>query len=112
MGDIEKGIDLSLQRRILDLTVDDRRVCRDCWARYLCGGGCWKHAVDINGCLEIPDNELSCKLIRHQIECAMAINSELKVEDKDILSDMYDEVAEPYLVPEKKEESHVTETAE
>jgi uncharacterized protein len=112
MGDIEKGMDLSLQRRILDLTVDDRQVCRDCWARYLCGGGCWKHAVDINGCLEIPDNELSCELIRHQIECAMAINSELKVEDKDILSDMYDQVAEPYLVPEKKEKNHVTEKAQ
>jgi|GEM_PF-5120014 len=21
-------------------SVDDRNICRDCWARYLCGGGC------------------------------------------------------------------------
>jgi len=108
MGDLHDGIDLSLQERILDLTVDDRPVCRDCWARYLCGGGCWKHAVDINGCLEIPDNDLSCELIRHQIECAMAINSELGVEDKDILSELYEDAAEPYLVPEKKEDLNVT----
>ena len=24
--------------------VDDREVCRDCWARYLCGGGCMHQA--------------------------------------------------------------------
>ncbi len=102
MGDIETGMDLSLQRKILDLTVDNRPGCRDCWARYLCGGGCWKHAVDANGCLEEPDEEVSCELIRHQIECAMAINSELKVEDRDILSEMYEEATEPYLVAEKE----------
>ncbi len=106
MGDIETGLDLTLQRKILDLTVDNRPGCRECWARYLCGGGCWKHAVDAHGCLEEPDEEVSCELIRHLIECAMAINSELGVEDKDILSEMYEEATEPYLVPEKEEGDH------
>jgi uncharacterized protein len=101
MGDLTEGIDLSLQKKILDLTVDNRPGCRECWARYLCGGGCWKHAVDINGCLEVPDNELSCEITRHEIECAMAINSELKVSDREILSELYEEVTEPYLVTEK-----------
>jgi uncharacterized protein len=107
MGDLEEGMDLSLQRKVLDLTVDNRPVCRDCWARYLCGGGCWKHAVDMNGCLEVPDSEFSCELIRHQIECAMAVNSELGVEDKDILSELYEDAAEPYLVPERAENGNV-----
>ena len=101
MGDLESGIDLSLQKKILNLTVDQRPVCRECWARYLCGGGCWKHAVDINGCLEVPDNEVSCEIIRHEIECAMAVNSELKVGDEEILSDLYEKSTEPYLVAEK-----------
>ena len=39
----------------------------------------------MNGCLEIPDNDFSCEIIRHEIECAMAINSELQVSDKEIL---------------------------
>jgi len=102
MGDIETGMDLGLQRKILDLTVDNRPVCRECWARYLCGGGCWKHAVDAHGRLEEPDEEVSCQLTRHLIECAMAINSELGVADKDILSDMYEKATEPYLVTEKE----------
>jgi uncharacterized protein len=102
MGDIDTGMDLGLQRKILDLTVDNRPGCRECWARYLCGGGCWKHAVDAHGGLEAPDEDVSCELIRHQIECAMAINSELGVEDKDILSQLYEEATEPYLVPERE----------
>ena len=101
MGDITRGLDLTLQQKILDLTVDNRPVCKDCWARYLCGGGCWKHAVDINGSMEIPDDEFSCEIIRHEIECSMAINSELMVSDKDILIDRYEEGAAPYLVNEK-----------
>jgi uncharacterized protein len=100
MGDLDSGMDVSLTKKILNLTVDDRPVCRDCWARYLCGGGCWKHAVDRNGSLETPD-DTSCEIIRHTIECAMAVNTELKVRDKDILSDMYEKTAEPYLVPEE-----------
>jgi radical SAM protein with 4Fe4S-binding SPASM domain len=99
MGDLDDGIDLTLQKTILDLTVDNRPVCRDCWARYLCGGGCWKHAVDRNGGLEIPDNDYSCEIIRHEIECAMAVNSELKVGDEAILSDLYEKSTEPYLIP-------------
>jgi uncharacterized protein len=101
MGSVDSGMDTTLQKKILDLTVDCRPKCKDCWARYLCGGGCWKHAVDMNGCLEVPDNDFSCEIIRHEIECAMAINSELKVEDKDILSDLYEKDAEPYLVADK-----------
>ena len=100
MGDLDAGFDLTLQQKMVDLTVDDRPVCRECWARYLCGGGCWKHAVDRNGGLEVPDNDFSCEIIRHEIECAMAVNSELKVGDEEILSDLYEKSTEPYLVAE------------
>jgi uncharacterized protein len=103
MGDPSRGIDETLQRKILDLTVERRPTCRECWARYLCGGGCWKHAVDIHGHLDRPDSDLSCEIIRHQIECAMAINSELNVADQDILSDIYEQATEPYLITEKGE---------
>lgn len=77
MGNLDQGIDWSLQEKILSLDVDHRLGCRDCWARYLCGGGCWKHAVDRHGALDEPDQEVSCELIRHQIECALAINAAL-----------------------------------
>lgn len=103
MGSLEDGMDLFLQRKILDLTVDNRPVCRECWARYLCGGGCWKHAVDVHGDLAVPDEKVSCEVTKHLIECALAVNCELSVSDKDILSDMYEEHAEPYMVTENEE---------
>lgn len=101
MGNIRSGLDFDLQQKILGLTVDNRPICKGCWARYFCGGGCWKHAVDMNGCLEIPDHNFSCEIIKHEIECAMAINSELKVSDKDILTHMYETGTEPYLIEEQ-----------
>ncbi|HQG25262.1 MAG TPA: SPASM domain-containing protein [Syntrophorhabdus sp.] len=101
MGTIESGVDLTLQKKILSLTVDNRPVCKDCWARYLCGGGCWKHAVDAHGTLEGSNDKLSCQIIQHEIECAMAINSELAISDQDILSTMYEEATEPYLITDK-----------
>jgi uncharacterized protein len=111
MGDLAGGLDLTLQRRILDFTVDNRPVCRECWARYLCGGGCWKHAVDAHGSLETPDETVSCEITKHLIECALAVNSELSVNDRDILSDLYEENTEPYLVTDKEggEDGSVTE---
>ncbi len=105
MGDLEQGFDDTLQRRILDLTVDDRPECRECWARYLCGGGCWKHSVDVHGDLARSDLESSCRLIRHQIECAMAINGALKVSDKELLSEAYERTAEPYRISEQGRQS-------
>jgi uncharacterized protein len=101
MGDIDNGMDLRLQEKILDLAVDNRPVCKDCWARYFCGGGCWHHALMRNKSIETPCIE-SCELIKHQIECSMAINSELNVSDKDILSDIYEKTTEPYLITGNK----------
>ncbi len=101
MGDIEKGLDLKLQEKILDLSVDNRQLCKSCWVRYFCGGGCWHHALMTNNSIEIPC-EKSCKIIKHQVECAMAINSELNVSDKDILSNIYENTTQPYLLTDKK----------
>ncbi len=81
MGDVWTGCDDRLAKRMRSLTVDARPGCNACWARYQCGGGCWKHAVDASGGLEQPDQARSCRLIRHQIECAMSINAALGVPD-------------------------------
>ncbi len=85
LGDLAHGLAESPRRRFTELTVEARPGCSACWARHLCGGGCWKHAVDATGGLERPDERASCRLIRHQIECAMSINAALAVDDHAIL---------------------------
>jgi len=42
MGDVEAGIDRARQTEWLErLHVDRRSDCADCWARYICSGGCY-----------------------------------------------------------------------
>ncbi len=49
MGDLLRGIDPASQNRWLaERHVHNQTPCRDCWARYLCSGGC-HHEVIANG---------------------------------------------------------------
>ena len=49
MGDVTAGSDRSARARHLAAShVDRMQPCRSCWARYLCGGGCY-HEVSRRG---------------------------------------------------------------
>lgn len=46
MGDLDLGVDHDLQSRWLSQRhVHSQLPCRDCWARYLCGGGCHHEVI-------------------------------------------------------------------
>jgi uncharacterized protein len=46
MGNLRDGIDREAQRRWLSTrSVDQQEPCRQCWARYLCGGGCHHEVI-------------------------------------------------------------------
>lgn len=59
-----------MRRRFIDLTVDTRPVCRSCWARYLCGGACVKHAWSEHGDLAAPV-ERHCLYIKTVVEALL-----------------------------------------
>lgn len=40
VGDVYKGIDSNKVDKFRSKQVEDLSVCSQCWARYLCGGGC------------------------------------------------------------------------
>lgn len=48
-------------------TVDEREGCRDCWARYLCGGSCAKYSHAKHGDIA-PPVERHCLYIKTVIE--------------------------------------------
>jgi radical SAM protein with 4Fe4S-binding SPASM domain len=48
-------------------TVDERNPCRTCWAKYLCGGGCYDNHLRSNGNVLLPDSA-ECALITHRFE--------------------------------------------
>lgn len=78
LGCVARGLDrdkLAWWRSCLD--VDNRRVCRDCWARYICGGGCLAAAIKVQGTPDRPI-ETECELIRHVIQLAIWVHLTLR----------------------------------
>ncbi|MCE5189311.1 MAG: thioether cross-link-forming SCIFF peptide maturase [Eubacteriales bacterium] len=59
-----------LQKSFLGCNVCTKEICRNCWAKYYCSGGCMANAVLYGGALEHP-HEISCHLMRKRTECAI-----------------------------------------
>ena len=56
--------------------VDDRPVCRDCWARYLCGGGCL-HQSHIGHAGDAPLPQY-CEMKRSMVEASIVKMAEIR----------------------------------
>lgn len=61
-----------------ELNVTRKPICRDCWARFLCGGGCMGRAVMQNKDYLYVD-PLTCWYSKLNITTAMSIMSELQL---------------------------------
>ena len=72
MGDVFSGADDARRAQHLSRAhVDRMEPCRSCWARYLCGGGCY-HEVERRG-------RIGCDYIRGWLEFCLAAYAELSV---------------------------------
>jgi uncharacterized protein len=63
-----------------EMDVDDREKCSICWAKYLCGGGCYALNYENNQDIRIP-LENYCKIIKYSIEMALMIYCKVNVND-------------------------------
>jgi uncharacterized protein len=71
MGHIASGSDVERRRAHLESRhVDKQAPCKDCWARYLCGGGCY-HEVENRG-------RVACDYIRGWLSYCIAAYAELR----------------------------------
>lgn len=62
----------ALEKHICSLHVDNKDNCKDCWARYLCGGGCYAINDEFNKDIsQTPD--IYCEFKKHTIEQALVI---------------------------------------
>jgi uncharacterized protein len=56
LGDVWQGIDPERHRPWLNLGLGGtRKVCAACWARYLCGGGCYASSLLVSRELAAPE---------------------------------------------------------
>jgi uncharacterized protein len=78
MGNVFEG---TLNPKIVKMfkcaTVNDKQDCRECWARYICGGGCHATAIQFNKNILSP-YRVECELMKHRIKLGAWIYSNLE----------------------------------
>lgn len=71
LGNVFSGVQQrDLQWSFVQARVPNKDLCRVCWARYLCGGGCHARAIDTKGTAGSPD-PLGCLLMKTRLEYAL-----------------------------------------
>lgn len=79
MGDVFNGmIDNGLADTFKRAHIYNKPICRDCWARFYCSGGCQANNFNFNGDIHKP-YELGCEMQKKRIECAIALKSKILV---------------------------------
>ena len=71
MGNIEEGtFNNDIKKEFAGCHVYSKPACQECWARFYCSGGCNANYFVFNGDIH-KAYELSCKIQRKRIECAI-----------------------------------------
>ncbi|KAJ53681.1 uncharacterized protein BD780_002980 [Clostridium tetanomorphum] len=75
MGTVfEEGLKENIQKEFKEGNIYFKPVCKECWARFYCSGGCQANNYNFNKDIHIP-YELGCKMQKKRIECAIALKS-------------------------------------
>ncbi len=97
IGDVWTG--LSSQRGEMfgeKLHVDEREGCHRCWARYLCGGGCYYCAYLVNNDFIQPD-PVECVLVQYLIELAIWLCATLTERSPEVIARLIERVRNYHL---------------
>lgn len=80
MGTIYSAIDREAVERFRSNHIFGR-ACRDCWARYQCGGMCYGDSFALTGDIKAPVS-VFCEITRHKIEVSAYLLWKLKQEGR------------------------------
>ena len=79
MGSVYEGITKpELREKFKNSCLFTRKKCGDCFAKYICSGGCSANNYHFNGDIDDP-YETTCAMMKKRIECAMHILAEKKL---------------------------------
>jgi uncharacterized protein len=59
-----------------ELDVDKRKKCSKCWARYICGGGCYETNYNFNNDISLAPG-IYCQIMKYKIELAICLYAEV-----------------------------------
>jgi uncharacterized protein len=80
IGHLDSGIHEAARAAWADNRLYARRGCMECWARWLCGGGCRIDSLERSGDISVPE-AASCVFKRTFAEEAVWLISELTEEE-------------------------------
>lgn len=80
LGNVVDGVkNTELPKKFRQTHVLTKTECRECWARYYCGGGCHANADLFNKNIDQP-YKIGCELQKKRLECAIMIQAVLMLE--------------------------------
>ena len=73
MGSVYGGeIDKTIREKFASSCLFTRKKCEDCFAKFICSGGCSANNYHYNGSIDVPYG-MTCAMMKKRIECAMHI---------------------------------------
>ncbi len=79
MGSVFEGITKpELREKFKNSCLFTREKCENCFAKFICSGGCSANNYHFNGDIEKP-YETTCEMMKKRVECAMHILAERKL---------------------------------
>ena len=79
MGSVYEGIVREDTRELFkNSCLFTRKKCEDCFAKFVCSGGCNANNYNFNGDINEP-YEVTCAMMKKRVECAMHILAEKKL---------------------------------
>ena len=73
MGSVFEGkLDETIRSKFAESCLFTRKKCENCFAKFICSGGCSANNYHYNGDIEEP-YAMTCAMMKKRIECAMHI---------------------------------------
>ena len=73
MGNVFEGVlDETIRDKFAASSLFTREKCGDCFAKYICSGGCSANNYHFTGDINKP-YEMTCAMMKKRIECAMHV---------------------------------------
>ena len=80
MGSVFTGIERTdIREKFKNSCLFTRKKCENCFAKFICSGGCSANNYHFNGDIDEP-YETTCAMMKKRVECAMHILAKKKAE--------------------------------
>ena len=82
MGNVFEGtLEENIRSKFAESCLFTRKKCENCFAKFICSGGCSANNYHYNGDIEEP-YAMTCAMMKKRIECAMHILAARKCREK------------------------------